>query len=417
MAEEIAVYKNQWRGIKAQVEYEQTIIPGLKDVWDRTEHYKRSYLAKETGDLVAWQQLCVFPELFHAMDIVNICPEELPKYAGFHDWEATCRVLDMGKQWIPEYLCSLNKYMVAALLAGIVPAPDLIVHASQPCDSGQGTYPSIATYLGVPMFSFDIPYWDDERTYDYLADQVASLVEFLEKTTGRKLDYDRLRQVMEYSNQAQAYINAIYELRKAIPCPIGGRLSQYMSQAWRELMGNPGLVDYYRGIYEAAKDKVDKGQGYLPQEKIRLGYIYLQHGIYGDLVDWMGDEHGANVVIDYMTPRNINLFEDLSSPRQIFKALARKLAAMPMGWQSRGPANYFIDGTVNVCRDFKVDAGIFAGHVGCKQTWAMAALVRDRLYDELAIPVLMFDIDLWDPRVVTKEEVREKLDTFLTTMF
>ena len=131
----------------------------------------------------------------------------------------------------------------------------------------------------------------------------------------------------------------------------------------------------------------------------------------------MEDEYQANIVIDYMTPEKFKIFEDLSTPEKMFKALAYKLANMPMGWQSRGPASYYLDGMVNMCRSFKVDGGIFAGHVACKQSWAMISLLRDRLRDELSIPVLAFDYDLFDPRVAPKEEVREKLDTFLSTVF
>ena len=417
MPQEIAVYKNQWIALKHHVDYEQSVIPALKNVWDRSEHYEKMFRAKENGELIAWQQLCVFPELFIAMDILNVCPEELPKYTGIYDWEATSKVLDKSKQLMPEYICSANRYMVASLMEGIVPAPDLIVHASQPCDSGAGAYPAVASYLKIPMFSFDIPYWSDERTYGYIASQMPSLVGFLEKMTGRKLDYDKLRQVIEYSNQAQIYKNAIYDLGKTVPCPYGGKLLHRMEQAWRELTGTPGIVDYFRVIYEFAKDNVDKGQGFLPEEKTRLGYLYVQHGIYGDLVDWMEDEYQANIVIDYMTPEKFKIFEDLSTPEKMFKALAYKLANMPMGWQSRGPASYYLDGMVNMCRSFKVDGGIFAGHVACKQSWAMISLLRDRLRDELSIPVLAFDYDLFDPRVAPKEEVREKLDTFLSTVF
>jgi benzoyl-CoA reductase/2-hydroxyglutaryl-CoA dehydratase subunit BcrC/BadD/HgdB len=375
------------------------------------------FRANETGELIGWQQLTVFPELFHAMDILNVCPEELPKYTGIYDWDASSKVLDNSKKFIPEYICSANRYMVASVLEGIVPPPNLIIHTSQPCDSGAGIYPALSAYLNIPMFSFDMPYWADERTNEYIADQVASLVEFLEKTTKRKLDYDRLRQVMEYSNQAQFYKNAIYELGKTKPCPIGGKLLHRMEQAWRELTGLPGLVDYFGKIHQFAKENVLNGRGFLPEEKIRLGYVYVQHGIYGDLVNWMEDEYKANIVIDYMTPRNMVIFEDLSTPRKMFKALAYKLTNMPMGYQSRGPASYYLDTMVNMCRDFKVDAAVFGGHVACKQNWAMVALLRDKLRDELSIPMLAFEYDLFDPRVATKEEVKEKLDTFLSTMF
>lgn len=418
MSKQIPFYKNQWVAMKHHVEYERSIIPALNNVWDRSEHYERVLRAKEEGRPIGWQQLTVFPELFHAFDILNVCPEELPKYAGIYDWEIVCKVLDKSKEFVSDYVCSLNRFMVAAVIEGLVPPPDLIIHASQPCDAGLSTYSAVASYMDIPIFSFDIPYWDDERAVNYVTDQVEECVGFLEDVTGKKLNYDKLREVVEFSIKAQFYRNALYELEKNRPCPIGGKLLHRMQQAWRELCGLPGLVDYFRTIYEFALQNVKEGRGFLRNERIRLAYIYVQHGIFGDLIDWMEDTYQANIVMDYMTcdADKFELPSDLPTPRAIYRFLAKKLLNSPMGMQSRGPARYYFDDIVKKCREFRVDAAIFPGHIGCKQTWALASLLKDILQDELSIPVLIFEYDLCDPRVSTKEEVREKLETFLSTL-
>ncbi len=111
-------------------------------------------------------------------------------------------------------------------------------------------------------------------------------------------------------------------------------------------------------IYRRGKEKIEKGQGHLSEEKIRLVYLYIQHGIYQDLIDWMETQYGAIIIVDIMSFFKQEPFEDFSSPRQMFKALAHKLVDMPMATHTRGPAEYFFDNSLEMCRGFKADAAV-----------------------------------------------------------
>ena len=78
----------------------------------------------------------------------------------------------------------------------------------------------------------------------------------------------------------------------------------------------------------------------------------------------------------------------------------------------RGSVDSYIDECVNVGRDYKADALIFAGNTGCKYHWATAQLVKDAIYDELGIPTLVFELNPSDPRVVSLEGVKAKFEQF-----
>jgi hypothetical protein len=73
----------------------------------------------------------------------------------------------------------------------------------------------------------------------------------------------------------------------------------------------------------------------------------------------------------------------------------------------------YLDAQIDLLRRFKADAAIFAGHVACKSNWAMAKLVKDRIHDELGIPTLNFELDIFDPRVASTEEIKGSLGRFL----
>ena len=44
-------------------------------------------------------------------------------------------------------------------------------------------------------------------------------------------------------------------------------------------------------------------------------------------------------------------------------------------------------------------------------------LVKDRIYDELGIPTLIFELDLMDPRVTSMDRIKAQFDDFFSVHF
>jgi hypothetical protein len=43
--------------------------------------------------------------------------------------------------------------------------------------------------------------------------------------------------------------------------------------------------------------------------------------------------------------------------------------------------------------------------------------VRDKIYDEVGIPTLIFELDLMDPRVASMERIKAQFDDFFSVHF
>ena len=126
-----------------------------------------------------------------------------------------------------------------------------------------------------------------------MADELKRLVSVLEETTGRKLDLDKLKQVMEYSNRAHEYYLKIDELRQAVPCPFGSMEMYIDGGPMIAYTGLPELVDYYKARYEETKKKVERGEGHLDDEKLRVVWAY---GVYIPDITvymWLEQMYGA----------------------------------------------------------------------------------------------------------------------------
>ena len=83
---------------------------------------------------------------------------------------------------------------------------------------------------------------------------------------------------------------------------------------------------------------------------------------------------------------------------------------------SSGPAEYWMEFVTEIVRDYKSDVAIFAGHVGCKHTWAVGQLIKDMIADRFGIPTLVFDVDMVDSRYCQPETIKAKIKYFLETI-
>lgn len=381
----------------------------------RAKYWQKLLSARERGQGVAWVNFCSVPEVFWAMDLVP-----LPMEATFGVLTALpggiTEYLDIADRFVSDHVCAANRSMIGAALAGDIGRPEVIVHASQPCDSGITSFSNLADYLEVPHYCIDTPYWQDEATFQYLAGEVEGLVAFLEQRTGREMDLDRLREAVTYSNQAQSYHLKINELRKLKPCPLPGVLLGHNASSFQAMAGTPDLVDYMRAQYEYGAARAARGEGQVADERLRLAWVYVPVMHDPGLFDWLERDFQAVVAMD-MVGHYINApIEDLSSRKAIYRGLAEKLASMPMVRESRGHLESHAGAVIEICRDYHCEAAIFSGHMGCKHGWAIAKLIKDQVREALDIPMLVFDVDCFDPRVTSPETVRKKIGDFLSLL-
>jgi len=377
-------------------------------------YYRRVAEAKRSGDQLAIMNFATIPELFWAMDVVPVTMDAISAMTTSSP-EGASEYIDLCEQYFPDYLCATNKVSIGAMLANDLPMPDMIAHPSAPCDSAITAYPLIADHFGIPYFCIDIPYFRSERSHEYVKGEIRRLISFLEETTHRRLDMDKLREVMRYSGQAHAYAAEINKLVRKVPCPIRSNDVILDFGAVNALAGTPELVEYLKHRYETAKEMVDRKQGALPQEKLRMVWIYAMPVFDWSLFGWLEKKYGA-VSISALNVLDVDPAVDVTTMDDMLSALAAKTVQMPMLRECGGPWEYYMDRVLQLCVDYKADAAIFGGHIACKHTWAIAKLIKDRLYDQLGVPTLTIEMDVFDPRVASLDSVKSQMDEFFDVL-
>ena len=208
------------------------------------------------------------------------------------------------------------------------------------------------------------------------------MIRELEKLTGNTLDEDRLRDFCRFGNQTVDYILKIRELKKQRPCPDPGWhrpadtifMTQNRHAVRNRLLQNAlrndkgtGGTPVWESSLKASRNEDSRGD--------TLGQAY-------DLpfFEWLEETHGATYSLDtltYLAPE-VGLV-DTTNMETMIEGLAWRLLHMPMGRQTMGFSDIWINDFVRIAKEFKVDAFMIGGHMACKHFWALNKLLTDKV--------------------------------------
>lgn len=406
------------QGVKRPgVQYAGTILKYLKDI----------HVAKKEHKPLVMVNFCFPPELIYAMECYPLNQELGSVSLSFAN--AGLKYIDVAEEHgVDKFQCNAQKVWIGASMLGEAPYPDYIVYGSQPCDSTNAQYQVLnQIYSNAPVYTIDVPYWHhdpsnkyyDPQTLPYVARQLKNLVTWLEERIDRKMDHDKFISTIQNSNQTRALMLDTMELMRAKPAPLPSMTAFNLFGLQLIAGGLPDTIGLATYIRDKARERVKKKQGALEaqgkEEKHRIMWVYLPIFFEPLLFNWLERKFGAVVVMDmmgYAMSQTINMKNDDT----IFEGLAAQVLDTPMGRQSRGPAEYYIDDLLRIGRDYDADCAIYGGHIGCKHSHAIASLMKEIIEKELGIPCLIFEVDCVDSRPVTAREIKRKLKLFFKSL-
>ena len=98
-------------------------------------------------------------------------------------------------------------------------------------------------------------------------------------------------------------------------------------------------------------------------------------------------------------------------PRQPYRSLAYKLLSNP----PLGPVERWINESMGVVRDYRIDGIVEFAHWGCRHLNAAIPMLKERI-DKQRIPILVLDGDCIDGRDYSGGQIKTRIDTFLKTL-
>jgi len=385
----------------------------------QVNQHRKTIECVERGEPLVASYFTNAPEIYTAMDLHWYCliaqsfggPGE--NIHMMEDLEACDRLA------VASDICTLLRLGLFYLDAGLLPRPSAVVALSEPCDGVTGLHEALRRHRewrDIPMFSPDPPYWDDERSVAYFAQELRRMVAFLEHHTGKTLDVGRLREACQESNKQYTLWLEWNELRRAVPSPHGYALAlSTFGAAQGPDSGRPEVTAFFEDLVADAEMRVREKRGEVADQRVRLLWFDVQPIWFSLLAPWMEQEWGACVVMDMFSYCPYTLV-DTSTEETMFRDLAkRNLLDVPMIRQARGVAENFLSDITRIVRDFSVDCVVVPGHMGHKDGAASISLMRETCRG-LDVPFMYIGVDQFDRRYTTIDQMKDKISQFFTAM-
>lgn len=139
--------------------------------------------------------------------------------------------------------------------------------------------------LEMPVLDRPVPAWwemsrwqwedlDESYRIDVMLEQYKDLVSAAERIAGKKLDIDRLREIVDRVNRQEEYfdeVRTIIATSEKLPARLGEVMSQTMGIQWHR--GTEWALDQARAFRDEVKMRADSRMWVCPNERYRLMYV------------------------------------------------------------------------------------------------------------------------------------------------
>ncbi|MEA3222623.1 MAG: 2-hydroxyacyl-CoA dehydratase family protein [Thermodesulfobacteriota bacterium] len=390
-----------------------TSLKGARWGIEAMAEYMQSHVdAVLNNEPTVWVEWDISPGVIMALDMTPVTPEWPVLFPNVKRSHYVPDILQaVEAEGVTEDLCSAARAAIAATLMEQLPRPVAIITSTQPCDSVQSAYQVLARETGVPMFCLGLPYHRQKEDFQYFTENIRHMISFLEEKTGKKMDYNRLRSVLEESNKTNHYLSEVCEMNRAIPCP-SSLLDLIIIWPFNVCyLGNPKLTEFARYIYEDTKKRFKEGiPGGPNPEKIRV----VWHDVpiaFMPVITWMEKMFGAYVVADMVGYNNMPPI-DTTNEETMTRGIAEQYMNLTMGRHFHGTIDLYLGEIDRFVEEYSPDCLIFTLHRGCKQSWAIRNIMKQKA-KEHGLPVLIIEADIFDYRYKTEQQVKDQIEDFL----
>jgi benzoyl-CoA reductase/2-hydroxyglutaryl-CoA dehydratase subunit BcrC/BadD/HgdB len=310
----------------------------------------------------------------------------------------------------PGEVCSFFRNFDGLSHAGKWPRTDFYLYASSVCDNVK-SFHTLGRRYNIPSFGLERSYYPfTAHAMEHWKNEYKRYIAFLEEQTGKKMDYDRLKEVVALSYRLTELHLEIDDLVAHVPCPLSPECYSGTLLAIRLLPGTQQAIDFLTELRDELKERVDKGIGAIENERFRVQWSSFTPFFDPTLMTFMQQKYGAVNVCD-MLSRWRGESKWMLDPEDPLGNLAYRTLLAPGNCQySSG-----IDVAANLCDQalkFKTDGAIFNNNWGCKTGASYGPIIKDEMMRLVGVPTLTIHCDILDATFISRAEIESQMDSF-----
>ncbi|MEA4895527.1 MAG: 2-hydroxyacyl-CoA dehydratase family protein [Oscillospiraceae bacterium] len=355
-------------------------------------------------------------EIIYALDCIPLCLDLLPSHISQNE-KLTAKFINDAETRANASLCSLQKTNAGVLLANSLGLePDAYLAVPIACDSARAACQEVERYIKVPSLQFDIPMRRDEGGARYIGMQFDMFLGFMEKISGKKLDWESVKYRMALYNRSAKLLKECSELRMNRPCPLSSHTT-----VWNELMNAMGPTEEMAKLLEAeidlCKERADTGKGPCPDgEKHRVLLLHNLLWQTAGITSALEKDFGAVTVADGYCFGAREIFTDPDNKQACVDIMCRRIQSGSMAHGAEVSSEKLLDSVGTLLRDYEPDVLILLGNRGCRHVWAGTKMLSDSVQARYSIPMLMLDVDNTDFRYKSEGEIKTAISEYMDTV-
>jgi benzoyl-CoA reductase/2-hydroxyglutaryl-CoA dehydratase subunit BcrC/BadD/HgdB len=383
------------------------------------DFYADGHRAKAEGRPVVWiPPMNGLIEVFYAMGITPVFPE---------NWAPLCAAIGTNQKnfettadlGYSRDLCGYFRNNVGYALEGIkecnqplggLPAPDLLFSFGGGCIPTMKAFQVMCDHFDVPVFRTDLPQvaLEDigEHHIEYAVVQIKKLIGFLEDQFGLEFDIDKLRQAVIHTDEACRLWNEIMAKRATIPSPFSAaEIGIMFVMVTRH--GTEIAVRFLEQVLQEVNAKVARGEGVIPDEKIRLFWDNIPLWYDMQIFNYFEKWNAVVVAETYTSAWSLRLDPDKPLESVAYKSLISYPLVSCVSLSKR------LDLIGKAVRDYAIDGVILHSNRSCKPISMGQMDIKRVLAEEFSVPSVMFDGDHMDQENFSMAQFQTRMDAFM----
>jgi benzoyl-CoA reductase subunit B len=386
--------------------------------------------AKEKGKKVVYTFVPGnLTELILALDMLPVYPEVNALQSGMRK-KSGSYIKDAEKMGFSEDVCTYVKCDIGMMLNGNLgptgeklPDPDLLLLSYTGCFTFLKWFENLERlYPGVEIAMLHTPYQEDgtitKEQVDYMVRQLRDdVIPKMEKVAGKKLNYDRLSQMLERAATAEDLWVKVLQTAKNTPSPIDSYFAgvYYMGPLFTAFRGTEKAVEYYSELYNEVSERLALGlhpvtpEGEMKEERFRL--VIEGPPNWTNFREFWKIFYDMGAVIVASTYTKVGGLYDRGFRHEPGKPL-ETLAKYCMGCYTNLNLPQRVDLLEYYIKEYKADGFLINSIKSCNSFSAGQLLMMREIEQRCNVPVGFIESDLVDPRYFSYANIKNRLESY-----
>jgi benzoyl-CoA reductase/2-hydroxyglutaryl-CoA dehydratase subunit BcrC/BadD/HgdB len=308
---------------------------------------------------------------------------------------------------------------------GGMPPPAVLIGSGTACDARFKWFQALGRYLDAPVWVLELPHPGVRERFlegvveyevKYMVEESREFIAFLERLLGRKMDWDRLEELVDTSLKTLRVWHQVDLLRRAVPSPMDSRDFYACMVPGFYLATEKESLEFYQQLYEEVSYRVREGIGVIPEEKYRLIFAEIPPWHSMDFLDYFARYGGVFAVESrgYHPPPPLEILEEVSDPleRISWNTYWWRTFSFPQAERS-GQTVATTQIYLDWAKEYRIDGAVLHSLLSCRTGSFPLMHLRNMLLKQVKVPSLVLQGDIVDLRVFNRAQAEREAEAFI----